>query len=137
MEQRKLQAGFSLMEILIVVAIVGIMSAAVIGGISYIGRARASSTKSLLRSLETYIDTYHNDTGEYPVTLNDLVERPSNEKVSKRWEGSYVKKVPTDGWKQDFVYQPTKGGKYPYELYSWGPNKEGSPQEEWISVWDL
>ncbi len=131
------RAGFTLMEILIALLIIGIM--AVGGGYMmqyYMKAAGKTSTKSSLKVLKTSIVMYEADTGRLPARLRDLVKQPRDEKVAKKWEGPYMEKVPVDGYKHKFVYKPESDGKHPYQLYSYGLNGKGAPKVEWISVWD-
>lgn len=133
------RSGFSIIEIMIVIAIAGLILG--VGApmfLSYLKKGQVSTTKTTLKSVETAIDSFHADTGAYPTTLRELVEKPFDEKIAKRWEGPYLKKeVSLDGFKHEYVYQVTKGQKHPYELYSYGPNGEGSPRDEWIDVWEI
>ncbi len=131
--------GFSLMELIIAITIIAILTAGTIGvAVNYVARARKSNTYSALQAAQTGIDGYYMDTSQYPTTLNDLLQAPSDAKVSKKWAGPYwpKKNVPQDGWGNELVYKVTKGA-HPYELYSWGPNGEGSDAKEHISVWEL
>ena len=130
--------GFSIVEILIVVTIIGILSIGVFSAMTYIRTSKINTTKQMIRVYQTAIDSFHNDTGSYPVTLSDLVDKPADQKIAQRWQGPYIKKVVTqDAFNKEFVYNVTKGGKTPYELYSWGENGEGSQESEWIDVWKL
>ena len=128
------RSGFSLIEIMIVVGIIGlIMAIAVPKFMGAREKANITATKTILQNFELAIDEFHNDTGQYPVTLHDLFAKPFDEKVAKRWAAPYVKKDEfIDAWKNDLVYNVTKGQKNPYELYSYGPHGEGSPSDEWI-----
>jgi general secretion pathway protein G len=133
------KSGFSLIELVIAITIMAIFAGIAIP--SYLGitrKAKKDSTVSILKTLDTAVSSFHGDTGSYPNSISELVHKPSDEKIGKRWEGPYIdKEITSDGYKTDLVYRVTKGGKHPYELYSWGPNGEGSPEEEWINVWDI
>ena len=133
------KSGFSLIEMVIAITIMLIIAAvAVPSFFSYIAKGKKTSTISTLRTLETAVATFNADTGSYPMSLSELVNRPTDEKVAKHWEGPYLQKeVTVDGYKNELVYRITKGGKHPYELYSWGANGEGSPESEWINVWEI
>ncbi len=133
------KSGFSLIELVIAVTIMVIFAAiAVPSYFAIIGRARKSSTISTIKTLDTAIGSFHGDTGAYPNNLSELVNRPSDEKIAKRWEGPYLQKETTeDAYRNELVYRVTKGGKHPYELYSWGSNGEGSPESEWLDVWQI
>lgn len=133
-----IRRGFSIVEILIVVTIIGILSLGVFASLNYIERSKKNTTMQMVRVYQTAIDSFHSDTGAYPATLNELVDKPVDEKVAKRWQGPYIKKVVTDdAWGREFVYRVTKGAKTPYELYSWGKEGEGSQESEWIDAWKL
>lgn len=137
MTTTRTQSGFSLIEILVAIAIIGIMIGAAVGAFQYLGKASRTATDSNLQSVKLALQQFNADTGVYPTTLNDLMVKPSDPKVAKRWRGPYLEKEVEDGWKHPFVYQLNpKGAAHPYELYSWGSNGEGSAQEEQISVWE-
>ncbi len=130
--------GFSLIELSIVFALIGLILAGVMATYFTVSsRTKLSASRSLLLNVKTSIDNFQLDTGALPASLNDLLERPSNEKISKKWRGPYLNKEAIDGYNNELVYRPTKGGKHQYELYSWGPNGEGAPEEEWIDAWNL
>lgn len=133
-------SGMTFIEITIVLIIIGILVTIVApGAMRWIGTARRTKTEAMLRGIKTAIVMYRENTGEYPAELMDLVEKPSSGKAAKRWRGPYLdeRDIEMDGHKNPFEYRRTTGAAHPYELYSWGPNGEGSPEEEWISVWDL
>ena len=138
-QQKNLKPGFSLIEIMIVIGIIAVIMAGVFGGVAVMKRAREGTTKTTLRTLQAAISAFQTDTGVYPTTLSDLVNRPADEKIGKKWgTGGYLdKEIVNDSFGNEYVYRVTKGGKQPYELYSYGPNGEGSPEVEWIHVWDL
>ena len=136
--QTHLQDGFSLIEILVAVMIMGILLAVVgAGTVGYLRRAARQSTLTSLNALSQAIELYHADTGSYPKQLEELIEVPKA--LAKKWQGPYIssKKTPQDGWKHDFYYKVTPGGKHPYDLSSYGPNGEESPEEEHLSVWEI
>lgn len=137
--KRKMVPGFSLLEIVIAIALIALI-VAVAGPRFYrtLAGGKKRATDSALKAAEQSIELFHADTSAYPSRLEDLVEKPADQKLSKNWEGPYITKLPKDGWNNELVYQLNpKGSEHPYELYSWGPNGEGSPKEEWRSVWGL
>lgn len=128
--------GFSFIEILVAITIIGIMTAVGIGLYQYVGKASTTATESNLQSVKMALQSFYADTGAYPATLTELTIKPADPKVARRWRGPYLEDEALDGWKHPFVYQLSqRGGARPFELYSWGPHGEGSPQEEHISVW--
>ncbi len=127
------QPGFSLTEIIIALAIIGIMIGGTLGLTSYISQARRRAAESHLRLYKNQIDQYRQDVGAYPASLNDLKDRPSEESIAKKWKGPYMEAEIQDPWGAEYQYiLNPKGTKPPYELYSFGSNGEGSAETEWI-----
>lgn len=130
MRMRTMQPGFSLTELMVYLMIVGILAGGIFGITKFIGRARRSTTESVLRTVNSNIIMYRDDTGMYPNTLDDLAVNPG----IKNWKGPYLDNGnPKDGWGEPIQYiLKAQKGKDAYDLFSYGPNKEGSPEEEWI-----
>jgi general secretion pathway protein G len=120
---RAAQAGFSLIEIIIVVVLIGGIVAfaanRIIGGGD---RAKASLAKSQVATLGQKIQEYEQNTGSLPDSLEDLVKDPGN---ASGWLGPYAKVAELkDPWNHDYVYRaPGEGG--PFDLMSLG--KDGKP----------
>lgn len=133
--------GMSLMEILFVIAIMGIVGAVVGPRLyTFFSGAQVDTTKQSLANLKRILDMFHLKHGEYPDTLKDLYKKPTNEELAKNWSEPYVEeKALLDAWKHKFRYTKTPGAEHPYELYSDGPipkGKAGSKNER-IDVWKL
>jgi general secretion pathway protein G len=126
--------GFTIIEIMAVVAVIAILAAIMIPTVTgFMRRARIKSTRMLLTNVEQFIQAFNVDVGAYPSSLADLKTAPADEKLARKWDGPYLTKDPVDAWNHELVYTLNpKGTKPPYELYSWGPNGEGSPEGEWI-----
>lgn len=124
--QRARHAGFTLLELLVVMVIIGLLAGYV--GPKYfaqIGKSEIKATRAQLDSLEKALDQYRLDTGHYPSTeqgLAALTAKPDND---ARWDGPYLKKtVPDDPWGHAYQYKsPGEHGEY--DLYSLG--KDGQP----------
>jgi len=120
---RAAQAGFSLIEIIIVVVLIGGIVAfaanRIIGGGD---RAKANLAKSQVATLGQKIQEYEQNTGSLPDSLEDLVKDPGN---ASGWLGPYAKVAELkDPWNHDYVYRaPGEGG--PFDLMSLG--KDGKP----------
>jgi len=119
-------AGFTLLELLVVMAIIGLLAGYV--GPRYfaqIGKSEVKVARAQMDSLEKALDQYRLDTGHYPSQeqgLAALTKRPANE---PRWDGPYLKKdLPLDPWGRAFVYK-VPGEKSEYDLISLG--KDGAP----------
>ena len=118
-----LKKGFTLIELMIVLVIMGLLAGVGVPAVlNYRTKAQIDSTKANLRALSSAIDAYDLQIGSLPDSLDDLVKRPSKPEVSEKWYGSFLKKaeVPRDAWGKPFTYQQTPGAEQPYELYSKG-----------------
>ncbi|CCQ10323.1 General secretion pathway protein G [Pseudoalteromonas luteoviolacea B = ATCC 29581] len=111
------QRGFTMMELLIVIVILGLMASLVAPKFfDKLGKAERGIVVSQMAAFETALDTYRLDVGSYPQTLEEL--RASD---SPRWDGPYLPKaIPKDPWGNEYVYKlPGDDGK-PYTLRSLG-----------------
>ena len=101
------QRGFSLIEIMVVVVILGILAALVVPKIiSRPDEARVVKAKQDVMSIQSALDLYKLDNGFYPTTdqgIHALVQRPSNGQMPSNWQ-SYLKSVPKDPWGHDYIY---------------------------------
>lgn len=119
--------GFTLIEILVVVTILGILAALVVPQLmSYPDDARITRAKQDIQTLRTALDLYRMDNFTYPSTeqgLRALVERPSGRPEAPNWRaGGYIKELPKDPWGSDYVYlSPGRGGDF--DLYSLGADR--------------
>ena len=118
----KTTSGFTLIEILIVVVILGILGAVVVPNIlSRPDTARVQAAQTDLRALSQTLEIYRLDNFQYPSSeqgLESLVDRPSGFPAPKNWnpEG-YLKKLPTDPWGSPYLYEKTGSS---YSLISLG-----------------
>ena len=127
MAGRRRQAGFTLIEIMVVMVIIGLLMALV--GPNLIGRSEKAKSQAAAMQIErlgTVLDTFRLDVGRYPTTqegLQVLVQRPMG---VDRWDGPYINKgVPKDPWDRPYIYRsPGEAGR-PYDLYSLGA--DGAP----------
>lgn len=137
-KKRSLQAGFTFIEIMMVIAVIGVLAGILLPNIAgYWRQAKRGQAESTLRMLNQGIELYKVDTGVYPNALKDLVTQPTDERA-KRWNGPYIKgsKIPQDPWGNKYYYKLTPGAQHDYELYSKGPGGRSAPQAQWLSVWD-
>ena len=122
------EKGFTLIEMLIVMVILGLL-AALVGPRMFgkVGKSRQNAAKAQISLLETALDTYRLDTGKYPTTLKGLRVSSGD---AKRWDGPYLPKpVPLDPWGNPYIYRP--GDKGEYELISLGADgSEGGEGED-------
>jgi general secretion pathway protein G len=118
-------AGFTLLELLVVLAILGLIASFAAPRVfKALSGAETDSARVQIENLGTGIDLYRLEVGTYPPDLEALIKKPVG--VDK-WNGPYLKKqvIPKDPWGKEFVYrQPGEHG--PYDLYTLGAdNAEG------------
>jgi general secretion pathway protein G len=127
------QAGFTLLELLVVLTIVSLL-AVVVGPqvVRYLGKAKAETAKLQIRTVATALELYFLDNGSYPpqrVGLSALLQAPSG---APRWNGPYLKKADSliDPWGRPLIYRvPGRHGDY--DVYSLGrDNAEGGTGED-------
>ena len=101
----KRMSGFTMIELLVVLAILGMLAALVGPSIlGNLGRGPRASAATQIDSLAQALDTYRLDVGRYPQSLDGLVENDSGRST---WNGPYLRGgVPKDPWGNDYVYQP-------------------------------
>jgi general secretion pathway protein G len=121
-------AGFSLVEMLVVLVIIGLIMGLVGPRVlNYLGDAKAKTARLQIESFSNSLDLFYIDVGRYPTTqegLAALVQRPSGAAV---WNGPYLRgaSVPNDPWGNAYVYR-SPGTKGPYDVISYGPpGREG------------
>lgn len=120
-------AGFTLLELLVVVVILGLL-AAYVGPrfFSQIGRSETAVAKSQITAFERALDAYRVDMGQYPTTGEGLAALVRNPGGSKRWQGPYLQKdVPVDPWGNPYQYRSPGSAGRDYDLLSLG--KDGRP----------
>ena len=118
------QQGFTLIEIIVVIVIIGILASFVAP--KFLGRAdeaRVAKAKSDILSLESALDLYKLDNYTYPTTdqgLEALVVKPSSDPVPNGWrQGGYLKKLRKDPWQRDYLYL-SPGEHSEVDIYSLG-----------------
>ena len=133
--------GFTLIEIMLVVIIIGVLVAMVVPNMS--GRseqARSTAAKTDIEAnIATALDLYETDNGHYPTTqqgLQALLGQPTSSPVPSNWNGPYLKKkkIPKDPWGKDYVYvSPGVHNPEEYDLSSLG--KDGIESKDDIINW--
>ena len=133
---RRARGGFTLVELLLVLAILATLAAIVIP--KFAGRseqAKVTAAKTQLSAFSTALDSFEVDNGYYPKTgegLSPLVDTP---KDAKNWKGPYLREVPLDPWEKAYVYEyPGKHNSNGYDVMSPGPDGEIGTDDD-ITNW--
>jgi general secretion pathway protein G len=128
--------GFTLVEMLLVVAIIGILAALVIpkiAGKSESARVTAAQT-DIRAGIKSALDQFEIDNGYYPKSLNDLLQQPNG---VKNWHGPYFDppQLPVDPWGNPYVYvAPGRHNPNGYDLSSVGPDGKAGTDDD-IGNW--
>jgi len=124
---RRFRKGFTLLELLVVIVIIGLL-AAYVGPkyFSQLGKSEVTVARAQIEAFEKSLDTYRLDVGRYPTSeegLNALMTAP--QAAGAKWNGPYLKKgIPLDPWGHAYQYR-APGTKGEYEIVSLG--KDGQP----------
>ncbi|CAN5344851.1 type II secretion system major pseudopilin GspG [soil metagenome] len=126
--------GFTFLEIMFVVVIIGILLALV--GPRLVGKtqsARITATAAQINGVEAGIKNYEMDMGTLPKKLDDLVQEESED---KQYKGPYLgsDEVPKDAWGEEFIYKaPGDHHKRGYDIWSKGPDKQENTEDDIVN----
>ena len=131
MKAHKRQRGFTLIEILVVIIVLGMLAALV--GPRILGRvseAKGATARTQIELLGLALDSYRLDNGSYPTSeqgLAALNEKPAREPLPQNWRGPYLRKaIPADPWGRPYIYRsPGESNPSAYDLFSLG--RDGQP----------
>lgn len=136
-KRNRRRSGFTLLEILVVVAIIALLAAFVVP--SFIN-TQAQQEKKITQTavsnngpIATAIDTFRLEVGRYPKELSELTQKPDDEEEAKKWNGPYIKdaKDLRDAWQREIKYEsPGKVNEGSYDLWSMGPNGQDGDDDD-------
>lgn len=128
------QKGFSLIELLIVMTILGLL-AALVGPklFRHVDTSKQKDAKAQISLFETAVDLYRLDMGRFPTTEQGLKALRENPDGSEKWNGPYLpKEIPLDPWGNSYVYR-SPGEHGDYDILSYGadnqPGGEGNDMD--------
>jgi general secretion pathway protein G len=136
---RSQRAGFTLLEIMLVVAIIGLLLAAAVKFMGpQLGIARDVRVKSDINSLTESLRLYNAMNGFYPTTdqgLQALVTKPDTDPRPTQWK-QYMEQLPLDAWQMPYQYEcPGKHNPNSFDIYSCGPTRKPDAPDI-IGNWD-
>lgn len=133
--------GFTLMELLVVLAIIGILAAIATGVyVSRVDDARITRARADIQTIEAALDIFRLDNFRYPTTaegLEALVQRPNDRNI--RWpDGGYMRRLPVDPWNRPYLYA-SPGRQGVVDVYTLGRDgaQGGEGQDRDIGNWNL
>ncbi|MGO3983863.1 type II secretion system major pseudopilin GspG [Pseudomonas sp. SAS7] len=127
---RRRQGGFTLIEIMVVVIILGVLGGLVLPNVmSRPDHAKATAVRTDLQSISTALEIYRLDNGRYPTTaqgLEALVTRPTQAPLPRLWSAQgYLKSMPLDPWGTHYQYlSPGARSNQGFDLYSFGADSQ-------------
>ena len=129
----KSRAGFTLIELMVVMIILGLLAALVVPRMfGKLGTAKTHAAYAQIELLGTALDSFRLDVGRYPTASEGLEALLSTVSGSDDWNGPYLKKneIPLDPWKHEYHYS-SPGEHGDYDLYSLGAdNAQGGEKED-------
>lgn len=136
------RAGFTLIEIMVVIVILGLLAALVVPKL--IGRteeAKKTQTRVQIKSLQQALELFKLDNGFYPSTdqgLDALVRMPEGGRIPKNYrKGGYIDRTPKDPWGNPYVYvSPGQRGDYDISSYGADGVQGGEGEDADINSWD-
>jgi general secretion pathway protein G len=126
--RRTAQAGFTLVEMLVVITIIGLIMALVGPRVlGYLGESKVKAAKIQIESFSAALDLFYLDNGRYPASnegLTALIQRPAS---ASAWNGPYLRTgaVPLDPWGHPYLYK-FPGDHTAYEIASRGPDGDAA-----------
>ena len=139
----RLQRGFTLVEIMVVVVIIGILGALVVPKLmGRTGESRITAARVDIATLMQALKLYRLDNQRYPTTeqgLQSLIEKPTAGPAANGWKsGGYVEKLPKDPWGNPYQFL-SPGVKGEVDLFSYGADGQpgGAADDADIGSWDL
>jgi len=131
--RRRRKSAFTLMEILLVLAILVVLASMV--GVSYSRIQKSmqvSSARTQIGLLEEAVKAYQINVGSLPQTLDNLLVAPGDLPNPAKWQGPYLEKqtLPVDPWDQQFQYEIVDQANDKFRIFSAGPDRQAGSSDD-------
>jgi len=144
MERVQDRIGFTLIEILVVIVVLGVLAGLVAPDVfRHVGASKGAAVRAQIEMLGAALDAYRLDNDAYPTTeqgLAALRREPLSEPRPRNWRGPYLQReVPLDPWKRPYVYRsPGTANPWGYDLLSYGRDggEGGEGEDADITSWE-
>lgn len=137
-ETDRRRSGFTLIEILVVILIIGVLAALVAPSVfQHVGDSKSTAARSQIEMIGSALDAYRLDNDFYPTTDQGLAAlriAPTGDPPARNWRGPYLKKdIPLDPWERPYLYRSpsVEPIRWDYDLISYGRDgAEGGARED-------
>jgi general secretion pathway protein G len=139
LERCRERRGFTLMEVLLVLAILVILFSTAVG--IYTGVQASSeinAAKVQIGAIESAVDRYRASAREYPTAIEDLNQQPAHLSPN-RWAGPHIEEIPNDPWGNpyQYAYPGTQNAQFDKpDIWSWGPDRQSGTEDD-IGNWRM
>lgn len=139
---KRRSAGFTLIEIMVVVVIMGVLAALVLPRVlNRVGESKTAAAKVEISTIMQALKMYKLDNQRYPTTeqgLKALMSKPASGPAANGWKAPYLEKMPKDPWGNDYQFL-SPGVKGEVDVFSYGADGQpgGTGDDADIGSWDI
>jgi general secretion pathway protein G len=133
-----LHHGFTLVEMLLVLVILGVLAAIVYPKVAGRGeQARVTAAQTQISAFKTALDLFEADNGYYPKGRNGLQDLVVKPRDAGNWRGPYLENIPKDPWNNDYIYEcPGKHNTASFDIMSMGLDARAGTEDDVVN-WQL